>query len=69
MSYMAVGSRQILFADTPAPARTGESQAQVATLQDNSASEQTERIRASAARKVDDPAAPPSPGERLDIRA
>ncbi|AXR62153.1 hypothetical protein [Leptospira mayottensis] len=35
MSYMAVGSRQILFSDSIAPASTGSSPREVVAVQDN----------------------------------
>ncbi|MDH5656445.1 MAG: hypothetical protein OEZ34_11085 [Spirochaetia bacterium] len=69
MAYMAVGSRQILFSDSPAPALPRESTADVASMQDNSSSEQTEKIESSTHKKVNDPAAPPGPGANLDLLA
>lgn len=39
MSYMAVGSRQILFADAQAPASAGDSPREVANLVDNRSSQ------------------------------
>ena len=66
---MAVGSRQILYTDSQAPALPHEKPENVSTMQDNSASENTERIKAGAERPAGDPAAPPRPGENLDVRA
>ena len=69
MSYMAVGSRQILFSDSHAPALAGEKTSEIASFQDNSSSEQTERIKATAERPAGNPAAPPAPGDNLDLLA
>lgn len=67
MPYMAVGSRQILFADSYAPAQTGESVATVAALEDN----RPEAASAAVSRTVEPtPADPTNPvGGRVDVTA
>jgi len=69
MSYMAVGSRQILFSDSNAPALSGEKTEKIASVQDNSSSVQTERIKVTSERPVENPADPPAPGANLDLIA
>ncbi|PJZ69318.1 hypothetical protein CH373_13610 [Leptospira perolatii] len=39
MPYMAVGSRQILYSDSAAPARAGDQVREVASVQDNEISQ------------------------------
>lgn len=64
MPYMAVGSRQILFADTYTPAASGESGADVAALQDNRPQE-----TARSAERTPAEAPPSAVGSRVDISA
>ncbi len=58
MSYMAVGSRQILFSDSPAPARPQDTVQEVSALTDNQVSEASK----SAENQSRDTAAQASPG-------
>ena len=69
MPYMAVGSRQILYSSSQAPALPRDDIAEVASLEDNSGSENTERISASEERAQESPDAPPGPGANLDLLA
>ncbi|EMN82955.1 hypothetical protein M9Y90_16845 [Leptospira interrogans] len=60
MSYMAVGSRQILFSDSVAPATTGSSPREIVATQDN----QTKSPDVS----VISPGSPPSSiGNNIDL--
>ncbi len=48
MPYMAVGSRQILYSDSPAPAQSGDTPREVANLTDNDTLEARDVERVSA---------------------
>ena len=67
MSYMAVGSRQILFADAAVPAAPRDDVREVANLSDNT--------QAEASRPAPAPEVEPSPGvsgdagQRVDVQA
>ena len=66
MSYMAVGSRQILFADTYAPALSRDTGTDVAALQDNRP-EQTGRTAERT--PAESPARPSDVGNQVDVSA
>ncbi len=56
MAYMAVGSRQILFSDSAAPALAGQSPRQVSNMSDNP------DVSVGAVSSRNEPAANPTPG-------
>ncbi|WP_036041509.1 hypothetical protein [Leptospira alstonii] len=60
MSYMAVGSRQILFSDSIAPVSTGSSPREIATAQDNQAQSPDTQV-------VPPGSPPPSIGNNVDV--
>lgn len=64
MTYMAVGSRQILFSDSPAPATAGNDVRQVSNLSDNQDKPVTEN------RPPERESSPePEKGNQIDTRA
>ncbi|MDV6237329.1 hypothetical protein CH379_016980 [Leptospira ellisii] len=60
MSYMAVGSRQILFSDSIAPVSTGSSPREIIAEQDN-------QIESTDPEIVPPGSPPPSIGKNVDV--
>ncbi|TGK34493.1 hypothetical protein EHQ12_05485 [Leptospira gomenensis] len=60
MSYMAVGSRQILFSDSIAPVSTGSSPREITAEQDN-------RVESADSEVVPPGSPPPSIGKNVDV--
>ncbi|MBX7058227.1 MAG: hypothetical protein K1X75_09175 [Leptospirales bacterium] len=63
MPYMAVGSRQILFSDSPAPAAPRDDAREINNLSDNTAAE----ARTPAAQPAS--TLPDEPGSRFEAQA
>ncbi|RHX88582.1 hypothetical protein [Leptospira stimsonii] len=62
MSYMAVGSRQILFSDSIAPVSTGSSSREIVATQDNQSKSPDSEV-------VPPGSPPPSVGKNVDVYA
>ncbi|AVV50699.1 MULTISPECIES: hypothetical protein [Leptospira] len=60
MSYMAVGSRQILFSDSIAPVSTGSSSREIVATQDN-------QMKSADPEIVPPGSPPPSIGNNVDV--
>ncbi|AYV55229.1 hypothetical protein [Leptospira kmetyi] len=60
MSYMAVGSRQILFSDSIAPVSTGSSPREIVAAQDNQTKSPDTQV-------VSPGSPPPSIGNNIDV--
>ncbi|RHX95677.1 hypothetical protein DLM76_01445 [Leptospira yasudae] len=60
MSYMAVGSRQILFSDSNAPVATGSSPREIVAAQDN-------QVKSPDSEVVPPGTPPPSIGNNIDV--